>query len=73
MIYGEAYHAFLDMRAAKPTGSFFLDIQSAEARAGRDEMAEKYRERTAFEMIGERIQEMVRHANQRARDREPGR
>ena len=57
MLYGEAYQAFLDMRAAKPTGSLFLDLQSAEARAGRDAMAEKYREKTAYEMIGERIQE----------------
>jgi len=57
MLYGEAYQAFLDLRAAKPTGSLFLDLQSAEARAGRDEMAEKYRERTAYELIGERIQE----------------
>lgn len=60
MLYGEAYQAYLDRRAAMPGApDLFLDLQSAAARAGRDKLAEQYRERTAVEIIAEAIQDWL--------------
>ncbi len=59
MLYGEAYQAYLDRRAENPDGDLYLDLQSPEARAGRDKLAEEFREKTAVEMIAEAIQEWL--------------
>ncbi len=59
MLFGEAYQAYLDMREEQPNGELWLDLRSAEARAGRDKLADQYRGRTAVEIIAETIQEWL--------------
>lgn len=60
MLYGEAYQAYLDRRASMPDSpDLFLDLQSPEAREGRDKLAEEFRERTAIEVIAELIQDWL--------------
>ena len=59
MLYGEAYQAYLDLRAEQPHGDLYLDLRTPEARRIRDQISERHRHRTAPEIIAEVIQEWL--------------
>jgi predicted P-loop ATPase len=58
-IFGEAYQAYLDMRAEQPHGDLILDLRSAEARRERDKIAESSRKQTVTEIVTEVIEEWL--------------
>lgn len=55
-IWGEAYQAYLDMRAAQPDGELWLDLHTEEAVAEQESIAEGSRKQTATEQIAEVIE-----------------
>jgi hypothetical protein len=59
MLWGEAYDRYLKMREDQPRGHVRLDLHSAEARAGRDRLAESFRKRTATEDIADALRDWL--------------
>ena len=58
-VWGEAYQAYLDMRAAQPHGELWLDLEGREAIEEAEKIAEGSRKQTATEAIAEVIEEWL--------------
>ena len=62
MVWGEAYDRYLQMREKQSRGPLRLDLHSQEARKQRDDVASKFRKRTATEEIADALQDWLLEA-----------